>query len=46
MLSPALSQVGRHIQIRIENGALVAARVAGAPFYDPDNLRQRGCMSA
>jgi sarcosine oxidase subunit alpha len=41
MLAPALAQVGRHIQIRIEDGALVAARVAGAPFYDPKNLRQK-----
>jgi sarcosine oxidase subunit alpha len=41
MLAPALAQVGRHIQIRIENGALVAARVAGGAFYDPKNLRQK-----
>jgi sarcosine oxidase subunit alpha len=46
MLSPALAQVGRNIQIRIENGALVAARVAGAPFYDPKNLRQKAGAAA
>jgi sarcosine oxidase subunit alpha len=41
MLSPALAQDGREIQIRIDNGAMIAARVAAAPFYDPKNLRQR-----
>jgi len=41
MLSPDLAQVGRDIQIRIDNGALLAARVAQAPFYDPKNLRQK-----
>jgi sarcosine oxidase subunit alpha len=41
MLAPTLAQVGRHIQIRVENGVMVAARVAGAPFYDPQNLRQK-----
>jgi sarcosine oxidase subunit alpha len=41
MLTPALAQAGREIQIRIENGAMIAARVAGEPFYDPKNLRQK-----
>jgi sarcosine oxidase, subunit alpha len=41
MLSPALAQEGREIQIRIEDGAMIAARVAAAPFYDPKNLRQK-----
>jgi len=41
MISPALAEVGRDIQIRIENGAMIAARVAAAPFYDPKNLRQK-----
>jgi sarcosine oxidase subunit alpha len=41
MLSPDLAQVGRDIQIRIDNGDLLAARVAPAPFYDPKNLRQK-----
>ena len=40
MLSPELAQVGRDIQIRIDNGDLLAARIAAAPFYDPKNLRQ------
>jgi sarcosine oxidase subunit alpha len=41
MLSPDLAQVGRDIQIRIDTGDLLAARVAQAPFYDPKNLRQK-----
>lgn len=41
MLSPELAQIGRDIQIRIDNGDMVAARVAAAPFYDPKNLRQK-----
>jgi sarcosine oxidase subunit alpha len=41
MLSPELAQVGREIRIRVDNGVLVAARVAPAPFYDPKNLRQK-----
>jgi sarcosine oxidase subunit alpha len=46
MLSPDLAQVGRDIRIRIDNGELVAARVAAAPFYDPKNLRQKAGSSA
>jgi sarcosine oxidase subunit alpha len=41
MLSPDLAQVGRDIQIRIDDGDLLAARVAPPPFYDPKNLRQK-----
>jgi sarcosine oxidase subunit alpha len=41
MLSPDLAQVGRDIHIRIDNGDMLAARVAAAPFYDPKNLRQK-----
>jgi sarcosine oxidase subunit alpha len=41
MLSPDLAQVGRDIRIRIEDGAMLAARVAAAPFYDPQNQRQK-----
>ncbi len=41
MLSPDLAQVGREIQIRVEGGGLLAAKVTAAPFYDPKNLRQR-----
>jgi glycine cleavage system aminomethyltransferase T len=46
MLSPDLAQVGRDIQIRIDDGDLLAARVAPAPFYDPKNLRQKVGSSA
>ena len=46
MLSPDLAQVGRDIQIRIDNGDLVAAKVVPAPFYDPKNLRQKAGVSA
>jgi sarcosine oxidase subunit alpha len=41
MLAPDLAQAGRAIQIRIDTGALVAATVVPAPFYDPKNLRQK-----
>jgi sarcosine oxidase, subunit alpha len=41
MLSPDLAQVGREIQIRVDGGGLLSARVATAPFYDPKNLRQK-----
>jgi len=41
MLSPELAEVGRDLRIRVDNGELLAARVAPAPFYDPQNLRQK-----
>jgi len=46
MLSPELAQIGRDIQIRIDNGDMLAARVAAAPFYDPKNLRQKAGLAA
>jgi sarcosine oxidase subunit alpha len=46
MLSPPLAQVGRDLQIRIDNGDLLAARVAPTPFYDPGNLRQKAASGA
>jgi sarcosine oxidase subunit alpha len=46
MLSPELAQVGRDIRIRIDDGAMLAARVAAAPFYDPKNLRQKSGAGA
>jgi sarcosine oxidase subunit alpha len=46
MLSPDLAQVGRDIRIRIDNGDLLAARIAAAPFYDPKNLRQKMAAGA
>ncbi len=41
MLSPELAQVGRDIQIRVDGGDLLAARVVATPFYDPQHLRQK-----
>jgi sarcosine oxidase subunit alpha len=46
MLAPHLAQVGRDIQIRLDSGELLPARVAAAPFYDPKNLRQKAGMPA
>ncbi len=46
MLAPELAQLGRDIQIRVDNGDLLAARVAAAPFYDPKNARQKGAAAA
>ena len=45
MLSPELAQVGRDIRVRIDNGEMLAAKVAPAPFYDPKNLRQKAILS-
>ena len=41
MLSPELAQVGRDIQIRVDSGELLPARVVATPFYDPKNSRQK-----
>jgi sarcosine oxidase subunit alpha len=46
MLSPELAQAGRDIQIRLDGGGMLAARVAAAPFYDPKNLRQKAGAAA
>ena len=46
MLEPELAQLGRDIHIRVDNGDLLAARVAAAPFYDPKNARQKGAAAA
>jgi glycine cleavage system aminomethyltransferase T len=46
MLAPELAQLGRDIHIRVDNGDLLAARVAAAPFYDPKNARQKGAVAA
>jgi len=37
---PDLTQVGTELTIRIDGGAMVKARVAAMPFYDPENARQ------
>jgi sarcosine oxidase subunit alpha len=41
MLSPARAAAGGDLSIRIEDGALVPARIVATPFYDPRNLRQK-----
>ena len=46
MLEPELAQLGRDIHIRVDNGDLLPARVAAAPFYDPKNARQKGAAAA
>jgi sarcosine oxidase, subunit alpha len=46
MLSPALAEIGRELKIRVDDGEMVAARIAAAPFYDPKNLRQKPGLAA
>ncbi|MEX2285465.1 MAG: 2Fe-2S iron-sulfur cluster-binding protein [Planctomycetaceae bacterium] len=38
---PDLANPGTNIEIRVDDGNLVAAQVARLPFYDPGNGRQR-----
>ena len=38
---PDMTEENRRFQIRLTGGALVTARVAKTPFYDPENLRQK-----
>jgi len=38
---PDMAEENRKFQIRLTGGALVTARVARTPFYDPENLRQK-----
>jgi sarcosine oxidase subunit alpha len=38
---PDMTEENRKFQIRLTGGALVTARVAKTPFYDPENLRQK-----
>jgi sarcosine oxidase subunit alpha len=37
---PDMAAKGRRFEIRLSDGAMVAAEVCESPFYDPDNLRQ------
>ena len=46
MLAPPLAQARGEIEIRIDDGAMVKARVVPLPFYDPKNLRQRPAVAA
>jgi sarcosine oxidase subunit alpha len=41
MLAPELAHAGGEIEIRVENGEMLKARIVATPFYDPQNLRQR-----
>jgi sarcosine oxidase subunit alpha len=41
MLAPELAAPGTALTIRIEAGAMLAARVVATPFYDPKNTRQK-----
>jgi sarcosine oxidase subunit alpha len=38
---PELAQPGREIEVRIDGGVLVRARIAEVPFHDPDGSRQK-----
>ena len=37
---PASAEVGSEIDIRVDHGVMVAAKVVGVPFYDAGNQRQ------
>jgi sarcosine oxidase subunit alpha len=41
LLAPTLATPGKRVQFRDDSGALHAALLVEAPFYDPQNLRQR-----
>ena len=41
LVAPALAAPGSRLTIRVDGGAIVAARVVPTPFYDPKNMRQR-----
>ncbi len=38
---PALSEPGSSIDIKIDDGRIIAGTVVATPFYDPDNERQK-----
>ncbi len=40
-VTPELAAVGSSLAIRLSDGSQVMATVARAPFYDPDNLKQK-----
>jgi len=41
LIAPALAQPGTVFEVRIDGGKLVQAKVAEAPFYDPQSARQK-----
>ncbi|MDE3207659.1 MAG: (2Fe-2S)-binding protein [Pseudomonadota bacterium] len=38
---PDLNEIGRMVQFRLSDGALVPAQIVATPFYDPDGMRQK-----
>ncbi len=40
MVAPERAIAGAELQIRIDGGEMVLARIVATPFYDPKNLRQ------
>ena len=41
-IKPELAAIGSEIKIRFSNGSFVAANIVNTPFYDPENLNQKG----
>ena len=46
MLRPDLAVAGRELSIRVDDGAMVRAKVVPTPFYDPAGERQKGGVAA
>jgi sarcosine oxidase, subunit alpha len=46
MVAPELAEAGTEINIRADQGVMLAARIVPTPFYDPKNLRQRADVGA
>lgn len=40
-VKPELAETGTRLDIRLTGGSLVQATVSAAPFYDPENLKQK-----
>jgi sarcosine oxidase subunit alpha len=45
MLTPELSAVGTHFQIRVAGGTMLEAEAVALPFYDPRGERQRPTLA-
>lgn len=43
-LKVELAETGNRFSIRLSDGTLVTATVTPTPFYDPDNIRQKGAI--
>ncbi|MDP9066424.1 MAG: FAD-dependent oxidoreductase, partial [Pseudomonadota bacterium] len=46
MLAPHLAQAGGIVEIRVDDGEKLQARIVPTPFYDPKNARQRVAAAA